>query len=590
MVTPIQSAGGSGGSGTLAGDVSGPALGNTVGALQGFPLDLATLAAGQVLQYDGTDIIGGTASGSFQVTNVARVDPTYGDNLTGALDDLSKPFETVQAAIDAAALSPSIENYVILLPPVLFESVTIPAYSSISILLFAPVAGRSDWYGASGTPTITMDAASGSCATLGTLISGIGAPALLASGNGSQFFGAFQGGFERDGNTTDLAVDATGVAVIYENAGIASGAYSHIDCPIVVFNSTSVPDALGPFTVIGNTVQSLLICSEGRFNSIDISGDVAALILGDTVIFGALTTTSMAPSSAVQFSGNAGAVIVEPVGLDLAGCQAETLIVQSSTSGAVVVDAKFCTIRDTIDIGDDVQLILNGATYNPDGVTIPGTGRYSDTVGARVRAVPATTVGASYAVQPRDALVSGDNSAGTVALALPPVSESGGGPLVIAATDDPSINAINVTPNGSDTIGNNPGFDLDTLARQRVTLVADTLTNNWVIADIYPGVAAPAPPLAFPTDSGASYTLTTLESGVVMTDTGARTVNFPAGVVPDGTTFVVVDGAGTAASAAITVNPSGGQTINGAPADSITSNFASVTYRFSAGASNWSKI
>lgn len=573
----------------LAGDVDGAPNANTVNGLQGFPLDLSTLAAGQVLQYDGTDIIGAVASGSFQTSNVARVDPTYGDNLTGALDDLSKPFETIQAAIDAAALSPSIEVYIVLLPPVIFESVTIPAYSNISVLLFAPVAGRTDWYGASGTPTITMDAASGSCALANVIASGIGAPAVSAVGNGSQFFGFVGGGSERDGNTTDLVVDATGVTVFYENAGIASGSYSHTDCPLVIYSSASVPDALGPFSVVGNTVQTLFICSQGRFTSLDISGDVATLCFADTLVFGAVTTTAMAPSSLTQFSGTAGALILEPVGVDIVGCTVETLILQSSTSGPVVVDAKFCTVRDTIDIGDDVQLTLNGAIYTPDGIAIPGTGSYTDNVNPRTVTVPQTVAGSAYTVRPRDSIVIMDNTASTATATLGPTTNSLG-QVTIFCAGDPSVFSVDIVASPGDTIDGSSSVTFNQSGDRSITLGCDSTTQAWGVLNVYPGNAAPPAPLAFPTEPGPTYTLSTTESGVVMTDTGLRSVDFPAGVVPDGTSFVVVDGAGTAATSPITVNPFGGETINGAPADIINSNFASVTYRYSAGTTNWSKI
>lgn len=81
----IQANIGGGGGGTLGGDVDGPALTNTVIALQGFGLDLSGLVAGQVLQYDGTDIVPATPSQGFEIsgpTNTA-VSITGSEQLIG---------------------------------------------------------------------------------------------------------------------------------------------------------------------------------------------------------------------------------------------------------------------------------------------------------------------------------------------------------------------------------------------------------------------------------------------------------------------------------------------------------------------------
>lgn len=580
---------------TLAGDVDGAPNANTVNSLQTVPLALGGITNGDFLSFNGTSIVPVlTPSGSVLAENAVRVDPS-GSDITGTLGDLSKPFLTIQAAINAAAASPSTESFYVLLPPVSFESVTIPPFASIQQLIFAPFTASADWYGSTlfPTPTVTMTPTSGGCLSFRVLISGIGAPALLANGNGSQSFGCFYGGFERDGSTTDLVVDATNISVFYLEAGLASGAYSHVDATFVVASRNSIPDALGPFSITGNTVQTLFVALDVYLNTVNLFGDFTAFISQNTQVSGTLKTLGVASTSSIIFQGNAGTLDLEPVGVNLSSgpVRANSLILRPSTLGPVVVDAEFCTVRDTIDIGNDVQLTLNGAAYDPDGVSTSGTGTYTDNVNPRTVTVTQAIAGNSYTVRPRDSIVVMDNTASTATVFLGPAVNSLGQVTIFCASD-PAIFSIDILPFPGDNIDGGSSITFNQTGDRVITLGCDPATQGWGILNVYPGTAAPPAPLAFPTEPGTSFTLGTFESGVVMTNPGvARTVSFPAFVVPDGTSFVVVDGAGTAAINAITVNTNGTDTINGAgTSDSIASNFAAVTYRYSASAANWSKI
>lgn len=260
---------------------------------------------------------------------------------------------------------------------------------------------------------------------------------------------------------------------------------------------------------------------------------------------------------------------------------------RSSSIGPVTIDLSFSNVRGAILIGNDITLDLTGATYNPDNIVLSGNGRYVDYLNPRTR-IPSVVSGVDYDVQPRDALVQVDNNAGLANVNLNMALESCG-TLVVAALADPALTyPVNIIPFAGDTIEGNASYVIDGPEKVRVTLIADKINSVWRIIDVYPGAAAPASPLPFPEESGTTYTLTTSVSGVVMTNTGGRQVTLPASV-SDGIEFVIVDGAGTASINSIEIissSPILGVVGN----DYITSDFASVTYRFSAALNAWSRI
>jgi hypothetical protein len=78
----VAGGGGSGGGGSvLAGDVTGPAAGNTVTLLQGVTLTLTSPATGEVLTYDGTAVVNSdTVTGNLTITGTLTVS-TNGSSL-----------------------------------------------------------------------------------------------------------------------------------------------------------------------------------------------------------------------------------------------------------------------------------------------------------------------------------------------------------------------------------------------------------------------------------------------------------------------------------------------------------------------------
>lgn len=77
-------------------------------------------------------------------------------------------------------------------------------------------------------------------------------------------------------------------------------------------------------------------------------------------------------------------------------------------------------------------------------------------------------------------------------------------------------------------------------------------------------------------DSTTSYTALDTDFIILMTNVAGRTVNLPAASTRTGRVYVIVDGAGTATTAPISVDPNGAELINGMSAFNVDKNGASA--------------
>lgn len=78
------------------------------------------------------------------------------------------------------------------------------------------------------------------------------------------------------------------------------------------------------------------------------------------------------------------------------------------------------------------------------------------------------------------------------------------------------------------------------------------------------------------TDSTTSYTALDTDAIILMTNSAARTVNLPAASTRTGRIYIIVDGAGTATSAPVTLDPNSTELINGGATFDIDRNNASA--------------
>lgn len=91
--------------------------------------------------------------------------------------------------------------------------------------------------------------------------------------------------------------------------------------------------------------------------------------------------------------------------------------------------------------------------------------------------------------------------------------------------------------------------------------------------DAYVDASAGKADLAIQT--GTAVTLTDTDHIVILTHTAARTVALPVG--SEGRMFIIKDGAGTAGTAPVTIDPNGSETIDGAATLVIAQNYRAVT-------------
>lgn len=535
---------------------------------------------------------------AFEATNQARVDPTYGNDATGDLDDLTAPYQTLQAAEIAAAGAPS--PYSILLTGSVTESVAVTAAS----LTFQGTArSQSVWQSATtecatvpsgGTlrfDTMTLDGAAGACvvAPTGGAISAESCDFLSGSSiafnlniaelsardcriAGVQSQDGALHLFEQCNGVGDLRItSATAPSDVVLNDVNWQGS-------LIVDGSVAVNVSKGSFVNIVDASAWSDILGPRGFNFYGVASDLSIFAVANSTI----SLQGATILNGLTFTGYSGTL-----GLFVQDANVGTLTFANSAIGPIAIDAQNITVRGTITIGNDVTVDLSGANYDPNGIVLNGTGRYIDTRNARTRSVPAAVVGASYNVQPRDGVIPCDNFANDVNVYLPLASESCG-TIVVAALSDPPLSGFKVVVNatGGDTIDGLAVYDMDASSKRRLTLVCDPGGNGWIIADVYPGPAAA--PLPFPDEPGITYTLTTAVGGVVMTNTAARQVTLPT-TPPDGTSFVVVDGAGTAGTANIEVIPPLEPILGVVGSDFISSNYAAVTYKFSASVGAWSR-
>lgn len=642
---------GGGGGGTLAGDVNGPSGANTVDALQGVPLDVVPSGPSVVgfpLVYTGTEVrssritstagdvtgelpdaatvarlqgyelnlgtwtptegqalvwtgIGGWTGESvgFDAAESVRADAIYGE-VAGVPDNLSKPYQTLQGAFDANTRN-------ILISSPFIES---PSITNTNFAVRGESRFTTTW---SGNGSAACDLPAGATAKFENItLLGVGAACVQAlngadvkanncifTGNGAFGLTAStltldgcrleDGGGESQFNDVDARFTDTYVAT-----GSPLRIQSNFDAYTVTFERCTVE---GSITVIGTYGVE-----------VDAATTVSLLNLRDwSDAFGAQT---------LQFHGRCEndllLRVVNGATVDAQGCsvggtlsfrdytgqfnscsfQGAVLNIvetEASSIGPITIDLSYASIRGPITIENEVTLILTHAEYDPNAITLIGTGRYIDAAAERVRVPPTVTDAAAYDVQPCDGLIPCDNLAGPCTVRLGPAAESAG-QIVVAALQDPAVtNVVTIEANGSDTIEGAATYAMDDASKRRISLIADPATSTWIIADVYPGAAAPASPLAFPSEVGTTYNLSASESGVIMLNPSPRQVTLPAASV-DGTTYTVVDGAGTASTASIEVVPAASAIIGVLGSDFITSDFASVTYRYSATAGAWSRV
>jgi hypothetical protein len=278
-----------------------------------------------------------------------------------------------------------------------------------------------------------------------------------------------------------LAVFMQGAArVEYQSTVFGAGGYDHTGCSDVVFSGVSPESASvsAPVIVNANFGTTVLEVNSSSFTDFDaINGDVSLYWDAGSSVSGTFTTANIGVSTNVKFRGSAESAVIGPSGnLDFNGASFGTF--QASNAPGTYTIAMGGTTALAITIGDNVALDLSGATYDPQAITIPGTGFYYDKLNARSVAV---SVGPSaYTVLPRNGLVSCDNSALPCTVNLLQTIFSGD-EIVIQAQADPSINNITINTDPADLFENGTTvYTMNLSTETYVRFAAIGALGRWV--------------------------------------------------------------------------------------------------------------
>ena len=340
---------------------------------------------------DYIDQIQGGSSGSITTTNVVRVDKG-GNDLTGQRNNFALPFQTIQAAVNAAVIGD-----VVLVGPGLFnEQVIVPPTKGLSIIgsgyteTFLNFPGQAlIWNPSADANFVVSD--------IGLVTGGISVTPTVNNVGAASIIGFNRLQFP-PAPASGITLNQINVAVISGCIGNTSGPsmVSLGNCGIVsindglVFSVTSTYDAslampLAPSDIeiissklisVVNTLQSRMSVQNSSIrNTTLVSVNDDAL----TRSYGTFTANDSDLGNvavAVAYS----AVAVSDAVFDVKRCGVRDLVTNAAltATGRIKANAKECTIDATGQIlaGDNVDLDIRGSQYEPSKLTIGGgTGR-----------------------------------------------------------------------------------------------------------------------------------------------------------------------------------------------------------------------
>lgn len=343
---PIQGVGGVGGGGTLVGDANGPVGANTVDGLQGNPLDLIGMVAGDFLQFDGTDIVPvavAPSSGLGPFGEGIWVDLDRGSDAgptIGLRGDNNRPFQTINSALAVYQAG----DVIYLGPGVFAPTVNLDIAAAAGNIVIIGIPGSTSIEQNSGLPTVTSSLVSTA------YFQGIN------FGNPTGFCGSFSG----LGLTLDNCTSVAG------EAGFQSltGAYF----------SAKNTCVLGPLTC--DSVVQTQIAGGSRVESI------TAVTLGQVLVLTGSQVGAITTGSGVSLVGLSAGAAADTIMSNLAFATFFCLgTVTTSVTLAVDTTVGASTILFGPSLVSDVTINATGVTRQPVSTFNTVMGSYTTTGG-----------------------------------------------------------------------------------------------------------------------------------------------------------------------------------------------------------------
>lgn len=460
--------GGGGGPVTLAGDVNGPSGSNQLDFIQSVPISVLGISSGDFLAFNGSSIVPTAAptSGVVGSDKSVRVDPFYGSP-SGLLGDYDRPFDTVIGALNTA--SPSTDVYTVLLPPDVDESVLVPAMASQAVV-FSSFVGDTAWTH-SGGGFVIEDTNANAIGVRDMTLLGVGVPAVDING-GSKLAGFIRSSIETDSPGISAAFDDRNV---YEDTATFNETVVYTDCPNI-----QIIRGQGAWRDVTSSVGTSMVAVDSFLPNIYWTGDGSCSlerVSMETVDFASaspgfiLRMTDCVVTQTATLSGD----IAFPTSFFI-GTEFRDDVQFLAASSPTTIRMEGCRFGRSILLAANITLDLSGSDYDPNLVDTSAGGAYIDTRNPRIAVVEGAPTGTT--VRPRDSVVSADNSAGAVNILLGPAATSAG-VLTVEATDNPLINDVTITADGTDTISGFPSYSLAQELEQSATFVALNGAADW---------------------------------------------------------------------------------------------------------------
>jgi hypothetical protein len=460
--------GGGGGPVTLVGDVNGASNANQVDSIQAIPVNMTGIANGDFLAFNGSAVVPTAAptAGIVGADKTVRVDPFYGSP-TGSLGDYDKPYDTVSGALGSASASADV--YTVLLPSDVDESVTVPSMASQAVV-FSSFVGDTAWTH-SGGGFVIEDTVGTAIGVREMTLVGVGVPAVDING-GSKLAGFIRASVETDAPGISAGFNDRNV---YEDTTTFNETVAYTDCP-----SIQIIRGNGAARDVASSVGTSMVAVDSFLPSIFWTGDGSCSlerVSVETVDFAGsspgfvLRMTDCVVTQTATINGD----IAFPASF-FVGTEFRDDVQFVAAAAPTIVRMAGCRFGAGIILATNITLDLSGSDYDPGLVDTSGGGAYIDTRNPRVAVVEGAATGT--AVRPRDSIVSADNSSGAVNILLGPASTSTG-VLTVEATNNPLINDVTITANGSDTIEGFPSYSLAQELEQSATFVALNGASSW---------------------------------------------------------------------------------------------------------------